>query len=145
MNFPFAFTIRHASPQALRRIGMGILATAVLLPAFTALSAFAQVSNVNGITRPSPSPDVPGIPIIGSRQQQDPILHRMMEHMALKRDNARQKQIVADSARLLKLAKQLNADVAKSDVNTLSIPVVKDAAEIEKLAKTIKERMSNGY
>lgn len=145
MNFPFASVLHHASPQKLHPIRPRALAAAVLLLALVSPPGFAQQNND---TRPPVLPASEGsgdLPIMGSRQQQDPTMHRMMERMALKRDNARQKQIVTDSAKLLKLAKQLNADVAKSNVNTLSVPVVKEAAEIEKLAKTIKERMSDGY
>lgn len=56
-------------------------------------------------------------------------------------EEARQAQIVADSQKLYQLAQELKAEVAKSDKNTLSIAVTKKAEEIEKLAKSLKERM----
>jgi len=68
----------------------------------------------------------------------------MMHKMEKERNVNRQKKIEADTARLLDLAKELHAAVAQSNKNTLSIDVVKDADEIEKLAKTIKERMRDG-
>ncbi|HET8635437.1 MAG TPA: hypothetical protein VFL96_01155, partial [Acidobacteriaceae bacterium] len=62
----------------------------------------------------------------------------------LERNSDRQKKIEADTAHLLDLAKELHAAVVKSNKNTLSIDVVKDADEIEKLAKSIKEKMRDG-
>ena len=53
----------------------------------------------------------------------------------------RQAQIVADTNRLYQLAQELQAEVAKSSKNTLSLAVVKKAAEVERLAKSLKERM----
>ena len=56
-------------------------------------------------------------------------------------EEARQAQLVADTNRLYQLAQELQAEVAKSTKNTLSLAVVKKAAEVEKLAKNLKERM----
>ena len=56
---------------------------------------------------------------------------------------ARQAQIVADTDKLYQLAQELQAEVAKSGKNTLSLAVVKKAAEVEKLAKSLKERMKS--
>jgi hypothetical protein len=56
-------------------------------------------------------------------------------------EEARQAQFVADSQKLYQLAQELKAEVAKSDKNTLSIAVTKKAEEIEKLAKSLKDRM----
>ena len=56
-------------------------------------------------------------------------------------EEARQAQLVADTNKLYQLAQELQAEVAKSNKNTLSLAVVKKAAEVEKLAKSLKERM----
>lgn len=56
-------------------------------------------------------------------------------------EEARQAQFLADSQKLYQLAQELKAEVAKSNKNTLSIGVTKKAEEIEKLAKSMKERM----
>ena len=56
---------------------------------------------------------------------------------------ARQAQIVADTDKLYQLAQELQAEVTKSGKNTLSLAVVKKAAEVEKLAKSLKERMKS--
>jgi hypothetical protein len=55
--------------------------------------------------------------------------------------DARQAQIAADTERLYKMAQELKAEVAKSNKDILSVAVVKKADEIEKLAKSLKERM----
>ena len=54
---------------------------------------------------------------------------------------ARQAQIVADTQRLYKLTQELKEEVAKSNKDTLSVPVIKKADEVEKLARSLKERM----
>ena len=87
----------------------------------------------------------PGFPVTGhANPNADPALHRMTEHMARERNVQRQKQIVADTDRLLNLARELDNAVSHSTKNTLSIDVVKKADEIEKLAKTIKQKMRDG-
>ena len=53
----------------------------------------------------------------------------------------RKRQITDDSARLLKLASDLKAEVDKTSKDTLSIGVIRKAEEIEKLAHNVKEKM----
>lgn len=53
----------------------------------------------------------------------------------------RKKQINADSAKLLKLATELNTEVDKIDKDTLSVSVIRKADAIEKLAHDLKEKM----
>ena len=53
----------------------------------------------------------------------------------------RKKQIADDSARLLKLATDLKAEVDKTNKDTLSLSVIHKADEIEKLAHNVKEKM----
>jgi hypothetical protein len=62
-------------------------------------------------------------------------------NQAMSPEEARQAQFVADSQKLYQLAQELKVEVAKSDKNTLSIAVTKKAEEIEKLARSLKERM----
>lgn len=54
---------------------------------------------------------------------------------------ARQAQLLADTQKLYQLTQELKAEVAKSNRNTLSIAVIKKAEEVEKLAKSLKEKM----
>jgi hypothetical protein len=52
----------------------------------------------------------------------------------------RQKQIAEESADLLKLASSLKAEVDKTTVDTLSVAVIRQASEIEKLAHKMRSR-----
>jgi hypothetical protein len=53
----------------------------------------------------------------------------------------RKKQIGDESAKLLKLATELKAEVDKTSKDTLSIGIIRKAGEIEKLAHDVKEKM----
>jgi hypothetical protein len=53
----------------------------------------------------------------------------------------RKKQIAEESAKLLKLATDLKAEVDKTTKDTLSLTVIRKADEIEKLAHSVKETM----
>ena len=61
--------------------------------------------------------------------------------LAIARNDERQKKLVSDSDKLLELATQLHDDVSKTNQHILSVDVVKRAEEIEKLARSVKERM----
>ncbi len=56
----------------------------------------------------------------------------------------RHKSLKKDTDRLLELATELKLAVDKSNENMLSVDVVRKAEEIEKLAKSVKEKMK-GY
>ena len=61
--------------------------------------------------------------------------------MAKKASLERQKDIQKDTEKLLELATELKQAVDKSNKDTLSLDVVRKAEEIEKLAKTVKNKM----
>ncbi len=65
----------------------------------------------------------------------------MQEEQAKKVNDERQKKLVSDTAKLYEMAAELKEEVAKSDKNTLSVDVVKKAEEIERLAKSVKDKM----
>jgi hypothetical protein len=54
----------------------------------------------------------------------------------------RQRSMVADANRLLRLAKELNAEIARTNPDSLSLDQLHKMAEIEKLARNVKEKMS---
>ena len=56
----------------------------------------------------------------------------------------RRKQISAESTQLLTMAVDLKAEVEKTNKDTLSLNVIRKADAIEKLAKTVKEKMKQG-
>lgn len=91
------------------------------------------------IARPSPSMPPP----IGGegREAEDNVHREMMEKLEKRRNDARQEQLIKDTNKLLALATELKSQVDQTNKNVLSVNVVKKAEEIEKLAKSVKERM----
>jgi type VI protein secretion system component VasF len=95
----------------------------------------------------SQSPQLPPVqpappPIFGEPPSpSDPMERQRQEKLAKARNVDRQKQLVQDTNKLLSLAKELKDEVDKSNSDTLSLDVVKKASEIEKLAKSVKDRM----
>ena len=68
--------------------------------------------------------------------------HQRFEEQASKaRNSERFKRIQSDTEKLLKLSTELKEDVDKSTKNDLSLDVIRKAAEVEKLAHDVKERM----
>lgn len=61
--------------------------------------------------------------------------------MEKKASQQRQQDIRKDTEKLLELATELKQEVDKSNADTLSLNVVKKAEEIEKLAKSVKNKM----
>ena len=59
-------------------------------------------------------------------------------HMAA---DQRQQKMLQDADKLLQMAQQLKVSVDKTDKNTLSVDVVKEAERIEKLARQVKDNM----
>lgn len=60
---------------------------------------------------------------------------------ALSPKEARAARIDADTEKLVQLAEELKTELAKSGKDTLSVQVIKKTNEIEKLAKSLKERL----
>jgi hypothetical protein len=129
VEFPMRIPIRVPVPFAL-----------ALLALCLSIAAHAQQ------TQQPPSPPVPVMPGANNPNapEQDPTLRHMNEQMSIKRNSQRQQEIVSDTAHLLELAQRLNDAVSKSNKNELSLTVVKDADEIEKLAKSIRDKMRDG-
>lgn len=68
----------------------------------------------------------------------------IIERQEKTRNNERQKKLVADTDKLLTLATELKSQVEKTDKVDKGAPpvdVVKKAEEIEKLAKSVRDRM----
>ena len=110
------------------------------------VSARAQQSASSSSQQPTPAtspernaPKQDQSPKHDQLQEQKP--DSAQDAKQLSPEEARQAQIVADTKKLYELAQELQAEVAKSNKNTLSLAVVKKAAEVEKLAKSLKERM----
>jgi hypothetical protein len=88
------------------------------------------------INRPAPMPTDP-VP----NSDYDPI-QAQRQRTALNIE--RQKELVSDTNKLLKLAKELDYEVDAGGTGTLTPDQLRMAATIEKLARSVKEKMSGG-
>jgi hypothetical protein len=66
---------------------------------------------------------------------------RMEEQQARSRNSERQKRLVADTNRLLALIADLKRQIEQAGKDGQPVDVTKKAEEIEKLAKSVKDRM----
>jgi|SRR5579871_718648 len=73
--------------------------------------------------------------------EDDVWLQQQQKAMAKKANLQREQDIKKDAEKLLELATELKQSVDKSNENTLSLDVIKKAEQIEKLAKSVKEKM----
>ena len=64
--------------------------------------------------------------------------------MAKQRNKDRQQKLKDDTDKLLKLATELKEYVDKSNEHVLSLDVLKKTDEIEKLAKSVRDKMKAG-
>ncbi len=84
----------------------------------------------------------------GSRISPDPedeSRRRLEKEMAKKANLERQEKLKKDTDKLFALATELKQYVDKSNENTLSLDVIKKAEEIEKLSRSVKDKMKAGY
>lgn len=70
------------------------------------------------------------------RQQRERIMHVVAERRA---------QLQLDTEKLIVLASELKQQVDKSGINILSMNVIKKAQEIQKLAKSVQDKMKYAY
>jgi hypothetical protein len=135
------------------RIVLWLLCAGILFAA--PVTAYSQSSNSQAPQTPLPSP--PPKPTGVSPPQAAPVPeakpapdangraetrdNETKQQTSAATDAERKKQIADDSAKLLKLATDLKAEVDKTSKDTLSINVIRKADEIEKLAHSVKEKM----
>jgi len=84
------------------------------------------------------------VPLPGSAQQQRPedATQEKIEHDTAKaRNTQRQQEIRRDTEKLLELATELKQSVDKTNENIISLDVIRKAEQIEKLARSVKEKM----
>jgi hypothetical protein len=100
------------------------------------VTSFAR-QNASGSQSTTPTP----APVAAQQPASDSTSDRKPLNPQSSPADARQAQLRADTERLYQLTEELKAEVAKSNKDTLSISVIKKADEVEKLAKSLKERM----
>jgi hypothetical protein len=92
-------------------------------------------------------PQTPLPPLLGQQQsqeekkQQDAWEHQRKQEATRKENLEREQEIKKDTDQLLALATELKQYVDKSNENTMSLDVIKKAEQIEKLAKTVRQKM----
>jgi hypothetical protein len=83
-----------------------------------------------------------GLPSIdGHDLSNNPLGPRLEEQQAKTRNTERQKRLVADTNKLLALVADLKQQLETTNKDAASVDVVKKTEEIEKLAKSVKDRM----
>lgn len=98
-------------------------------------TGFAEVQN-NLPARPEPAQS-PGAPKIGQPSPTDVGKPSEKETKEILKQN--QRQIEENVEKIYKLAGELKGEVEKTDAaNTLSLPMIQKAEQIEKLAKQVK-------
>lgn len=81
-------------------------------------------------------------PQFGGRQNQPTPEEQKRQHeMEKERNKERQQKLKQDTDKLLQLATELKTYVDKTNENILSVDVLKKTDEIEKLAKSIHDKM----
>ena len=109
------------------------------------LLALALTATIALLAQPQSSPlcTPPSVPNITGRGCHVPTADEVRQQKQMQKDRAHQRYLdmQRDSDRLLELATQLKKEVDSAGQETLSVDVIKKAESIEKLAKSVKERM----
>jgi type VI protein secretion system component VasF len=100
------------------------------------LTVLGQVSQ-QPTPRTSPRKD----PFGDEDRPNDPMTQQLHEQQLKALNAQRQMQLVADTDKLLQLATELKTEVGKTDKETLSVTVIRKTEQIEKLAKSVREKM----
>ncbi|MGA3370585.1 MAG: hypothetical protein ABSC48_02370 [Terracidiphilus sp.] len=108
--------------------------------------ALLLVVPLSAQSRPTP-PSLPTLPSgapVGALEDRDiPSLDPVERARQLRAFNAeRQKSMVSDTNKLLKLARELDEEVNSTKPDSLTAAQLRKVAEIEKLARSVKEKMS---
>ena len=91
---------------------------------------------------PLQNPPVPSFPPPpGQPRDKDPMTEQVERDAAKQRNLQREQEIKRDTEKLLELATELKEYVDKTNENIISLDVIKKADQIEKLAKSVKEKM----
>ena len=105
------------------------------------LFSFPALAQTPGMQQAQPQPIQPrldqGLPVANG----DEATNRTSEELEKKAEKERVEQLKADTDKLLKLSVELKACVDKTNTNVLSLDVMKKAEEIEKLAKSVHDKM----
>jgi hypothetical protein len=130
---------RHGDPAIARRLGCAAGLALALALSFALNGAGQEIPS----QLPQPAAENPKWP--GSRHffqfgDADPEALRKRQRLL---NAARQKELVSDTAKLLKLAQELNEEVtAAEDSTNMTADQLRKLAEIGKLARSVREKMT---
>jgi len=97
-----------------------------------------------GAAQVSDSPQAPDAGASGSQRSKDieaPWTLEQRRELVKKQNEQRQQEIKKDTDKLLELATELKQYVDKTNQDIISVDVIKKAEQIEKLAKSVKDKM----
>lgn len=106
-----------------------------MAPMLCGSSARAQVAE------PAQTPDITTSGRQRQREAEDQWTLDQKREMIKKQNLQRQQEIKKDTDQLLDLATELKQYVDKTNENIISLDVIKKAEQIEKLAKSVKDKM----
>src|SRR5664280_2266844 len=119
------------SSTLLRRFTKPVILASVLFFFSCGIGGWAQAAE----------PSTPPLPGAQRSRDEDAWEEQQKREMAKKENVKRQQDLKKDPDKLLELATQLKQYVDKTNENTLSVEVIRKADEIEKLARSVKEKM----
>jgi hypothetical protein len=122
------------------------MAGALVLVLVAAARLEAQSTSTDIQNAPMPQhQQTQGLPPLGSSHHgdEDEATIHMEQERARAEANERQKHLLEDTARLIQLSNQLQTEVEKSGKFVTSVTAIHDAEDIEKLARSIRDRLKN--
>jgi len=127
------------------RTGVAGVAVFVMLMMVTGLRTSPVAAQQQAPGTPPSMPGIsppPHLPDLGSADAlPDPMRAEMREKMLRAVNEQRHKKMLDDANKMVQLANELKADVEKTQKDELSMEVIKKAAEVEKLAHDVQQRM----
>jgi hypothetical protein len=104
--------------------------------------AAAQQQQTPGMPSSTPVPSTPVAPGLGSLEDgPNPIRDSAHEAIVRQANEQRHRRMLDDANKMVQLSNELKADVEKTQKDELSMEVLKKAAEVEKLARDVQQRM----
>ena len=119
------------SSTLLRRFTKATVLAAALFFFICGIAGWAQTAE----------PSTPPLPGAQRSRDEDAWEAQQKREMAKKENVKRQQDLEKETDKLLELATELKQYVDKTNENMLSVEVIKKAGEIEKLARSVKEKM----
>jgi len=98
-----------------------------------------QPGGTPDLSQPTNAPHLPNMSSADSTP--DPMRATMKEQMIRDANIQRHKKMLDDANKMVQLANELKADVEKTQKDELSLEVMKKAAEVEKLAHDVQQKM----